>query len=143
SELRHAYVPDPWERLGYDSTLVDIPNMNAELLDLGTFEYEVLPGITLIWTPGHSKGHLSAIVRPGDGAQPLVFPFDVAYMRHNLEDKVLMGLHSDPAELLDSMVRIENIAKRIGGKIFYSHDPEEYETYTLAPGHYGEPTRIS
>ena len=143
SELRHAYVPDPWERLGYDSTLVDIPNMNVELLDLGAFEYEVLPGITLIWTPGHSSGHLSAIVRPGDGAQPLVFPFDVAYMRHNLEDKVLMGLHSDPAELLDSMVRIENIAKRIGGKIFYSHDPEEYETYTLAPGHYGEPTRIS
>ena len=35
------------------------------------------------------------------------------------------------------MVRIENIAKRIGGKIFYSHDPEEYATYKLAPVHYG------
>ena len=68
----------------------------------------------------------------------MVFPFDVAYMRHNLEDKVLMGLHTDPAELLDSMARIENIAKQIGGKIFYSHDPEEYETYNLAPGYYGE-----
>ena len=137
SELRHAYVPDPWERLGYDSDLVNIPNMNVELLDLGTFEYSLLPGLDLIWTPGHSSGHLSLIVRPGDGHQPLVFPVDVAYMKHNLEHKVLMGLHSDPAELLDSMVRVENIAKRIGGKIFYSHDPEEYATYKLAPVHYG------
>ena len=63
----------------------------------------------------------------------MVFPVDVAYTRHNLEDKVLMGLHTDPAELLDSMVRIENIAKKIGGKIFYSHDPEEYKNYNLCP----------
>jgi hypothetical protein len=48
-----------------------------------------------------------------------------------------MGLHSDPLELLDSMNRIENIARKIGGKIFYSHDPEEYAGYTLCPAYYG------
>lgn len=137
SELRHAHVPDPWERLGYDPDLVVMPGMKAELLDLGHFEYEVLPGITLIETPGHSVGHLSAIIRPGGDTPPLVFPFDVAYTRHNLEDRVLMGLHSDPADLLDSMVRIENIAKKIGGTIFFSHDPDEFVGYTLAPGYYG------
>ena len=137
SELRHAYVPDPWERLGYDPDLVVMPGMKMELLELGTFEYEVLSGITLIETPGHSNGHLSAIIRPGGDTPPLVFPFDVAYTRHNLEDRVLMGLHTDPVELLDSMNRIENIARRIGGKIFFSHDPDEFSTYTLAPGHYG------
>lgn len=137
SELRHAFVPDPWERLGYDPELVVMPGMKTELLELGQFEYEVVPGITLIETPGHSAGHLSAIVRPGGDAAPLVFPFDVAYTRHNLQDRVLMGLHTDPADLLDSMIRIENIAKRIGGKIFFSHDPEEYAGYTLAPGYYG------
>jgi hypothetical protein len=41
-------------------------------------------------------------------------------------------------ELLDSMARIENIAKKIGGKIFYSHDPEEYQGYTLSPDYYGD-----
>lgn len=137
SELRHAYVPDPWERLGYDADLVAIPGMKTELLELGSFEYEVASGITLIETPGHSVGHLSAIVRPGGDHPPMVFPFDVAYTKHNLKDRVLMGLHSDPRELLDSMNRIDNIAKRIGGKIFYSHDPEEFTTYTLAPGYYG------
>lgn len=137
SELRHAYVPDPWERLGYDPDLVAMPGMKTELLELGTFEYEVASGITLIETPGHSVGHLSAIVRPGGNTAPMVFPFDVAYTRHNLKDRVLMGLHSDPRELLDSMNRIDNIAQRIGGKIFYSHDPEDFATYTLAPGYYG------
>jgi 4-pyridoxolactonase len=137
SELRHAYVPDPWERLGYDPDLVAMPGMKTELLELGTYEYEVLPGITLIETPGHSVGHLSVIIRPGGETPPMVFPVDVAYTRHNLEDRVLMGLHSDPRELLDSMNRIDNIARKIGGKIFYSHDPKEFATYTLAPGYYG------
>ncbi|MCC6312882.1 MAG: N-acyl homoserine lactonase family protein [Thermomicrobiales bacterium] len=137
SELRHAYVPDVWERLGYDRTLVDVPMKSVELLELGDFEYEVVPGITLVETPGHSNGHLSVIIQPGEGHQPMVFPVDVAYTRHNLEDKVLMGLHSDPEDLWRSMVKIENIARRLGGKIFYSHDPEDFATYTLAPGYYG------
>ena len=138
SELRHSYVPDPWERLGYDPELVVMPGMKTIMLDLGDFEYEVLPGITLIETPGHSAGHLSVIVDPGADHRPMVFPIDVAYTEHNLKDRVLMGLHSDPAELLDSMMRIENIAKKVGGDIFYSHDPEKFTGYKLAPDFYGE-----
>jgi 4-pyridoxolactonase len=138
SELRHSHVPDPWERLGYDPELVVMPGMKTIMLDLKDFEYEVLPGITLVETPGHSAGHLSAIIDPGGDQRPMVVPFDVAYTEHNLKDRVLMGLHSDPAELLDSMMRIENIAKKVGGDIFYSHDPEKFKGYKLAPDFYGE-----
>ncbi|MBL8128044.1 MAG: N-acyl homoserine lactonase family protein [Thermomicrobiales bacterium] len=138
SELRHSYVPDPWERLGYDPDLVVMPGMKTIMLDLGDFEYEVLPGITLVETPGHSAGHLSVIVDPGGDHRPMVFPIDVAYTEHNLKDRVLMGLHSDPADLLDSMMRIENITKKVGGDIFYSHDPEKFKGYKLAPDFYGE-----
>jgi 4-pyridoxolactonase len=108
-----------------------------ELLELLDYEYEVVPGVTLIETPGHSKGHLSAVVRPTHD-QPMVFPIDVAYSKHNLIDRVLMGLHTDPEDLLRSMMKIENIAHKIGGKIFYSHDPAEYATYKKAPEFYGE-----
>lgn len=111
--------------------------MKPVLLDVGHGEYEVLPGITLIETPGHSVGHLSAIIRPGGNTPPLVFPFDVAWTKHSLVDRVMMGLHTDPRELLDSMNRIENLAKRIGGQIFYSHDRDEYATYCKAPEFYG------
>ena len=138
SELRHAFVPDPWERLGYDRNLVDMPGARMELIELNDgYEYEVVSGVTLIYTPGHSNGHLSVIVRPTNDV-PMVFPIDVAYTRHNLVDKVLMGLHSDPEDLLGSMFKIENIAQKIGGKIFYSHDPDEFRTYKKAPEFYGE-----
>lgn len=135
SELRHAYVPDPWERLGYDSALVEMPGARMEMLELNGYDYDVVPGVTLIETPGHSAGHLSVVVKMGSQA-PLVFPIDVAYSRHNLEDKVLMGLHSDPADLLNSMVKIQNIAHRLGGQIFYSHDPDDYKNYRKAPEYY-------
>ena len=135
SELRHAYVPDPWERLGYDSDLVNMPGAKMDLLELNGYDYDVVPGVTLIDTPGHSAGHLSAVVKLGSQT-PMVFPIDVAWLRHNLEDKVLMGLHSDPTDLLNSMVKIENIALRLGGKIFYPHDPDDYKTYRKAPEYY-------
>lgn len=137
AELRHAFVPDPWERLGYDRDLVDMPGANLTLLEpLGDATYEVVPGVTLFETPGHSAGHLSAIVRP-DGDVPMVFPIDVAWFRENLERRVLMGLHSDPLDLLRSMQRVENEALRIGGRIFYSHDPQEYASYKKGPDFYG------
>jgi len=135
SELRHAFVPDPWERLGYDRDLVDMPGANVELLELNGYDYDVVPGVTLIETPGHSAGHLSVVVQMG-AKPPLIFPIDVAYTRHNLVDKVIMGLHSDPADLLHSMMKIENIALRTGGQIFYSHDPDEYRSYRIAPEYY-------
>src|SRR5690349_4154937 len=83
-ELRHAFVPDPWERLGYDRTLVDMQGARMELIELNDgYEYEVVSGVTLIFTPGHSNGHLSVVVRPTNDV-PMVFPIDVAYTRHNL-----------------------------------------------------------
>ena len=137
-ELRHAFVPDPWERLGYDRTLIDMPGAKLDLLEpLGDLEHEVLPGVTLIETPGHSKGHLSAIVHPTND-QTMIFPFDVAYTPHNLYDRVVMGLHSDPTDMIRSMQRIENLAHKHQAKIFFSHDVVEYQTYKKAPEFYGE-----
>jgi 4-pyridoxolactonase len=137
SELRHAFVPDPWERLGYDRNLIDMPGAKMELLELNGYDHEVVSGVTLIETPGHSAGHLSVVVRLTN-EPPMVFPIDVAWTRHNLVDKVLMGLHTDPEDLLRSMMKIENIAHKVGGRIFYPHDPDEYKAYKKAPEFYGE-----
>lgn len=137
-ELRHAFVPDPWAKLGYDRNLVDMPGAKHTLLEpLGDIEYTILPGITAIETPGHSKGHLSFIIEPAND-QPMIFPIDVAYTPHNLYDRTLMGLHSDPEDLLRSMQRIEHYARKLNGKIFFSHDATEYATYKKAPEFYGE-----
>ena len=135
AELRHAYVPDPWERLGYDRVLVEIPNAKIELLELNGYDYELVPGVTLIDTPGHSSGHMSLVVKLGS-QPPMVFPIDVAWTKENLEHKKLMGLHTDPNDLLHSMLKMQNIAVKLGGNIFYPHDPAEYKSYRKAPEYY-------
>ncbi len=137
TELRHAYVPDPWERLEYDTNLVELPGGRFDLLAIDDYDYEVIPGLTLIETPGHSWGHYAVVVRP-TGEVPMVFPIDVAYNRNSLENKVLPGLHTDPTQLLASMVKIENIAHKIGGQIIYSHDSDAWKDYRKAPDFYGE-----
>ncbi|MCI0690183.1 MAG: N-acyl homoserine lactonase family protein [Sporichthyaceae bacterium] len=45
--------------------LVDAPGLRYELLD---GEAEVLPGVLVVPTPGHTAGHQSVVVRRGDGA---------------------------------------------------------------------------
>jgi 4-pyridoxolactonase len=134
-ELRHAFVPETFERLGYDRQLVDMPSAKMQLLDLRGYEYELVPGVTLIDTPGHSYGHMSVVVKLGSQA-PMVFPIDVAWTRENLEHRHPMGLHVDPLQLQYSMMKIQNIADRIGGKIFLPHDAAEYPTYRKAPQGY-------
>lgn len=134
-ELRHAFVPDPWERIGYDRNLVDMPGAKIELLELNGYEYELVPGVTLIDTPGHSTGHISVVVKLGSQA-PMVFPIDVAWTRENLEHRRVMGLHTDPLQLIHSMMKMQNLAARIGGNIFYSHDAEAYKSYRKAPQAY-------
>jgi N-acyl homoserine lactone hydrolase len=44
--------------------LVDAPDLTYELLD---GEAEILPGVTVLPTPGHTLGHQSLVVRRGDG----------------------------------------------------------------------------
>ena len=44
--------------------LVDVPGARYEVLD---GETEVLPGVLLVPTPGHTAGHQSLVVRTGDG----------------------------------------------------------------------------
>jgi N-acyl homoserine lactone hydrolase len=44
--------------------LVDIPGVRYEVL---TGEAEVLPGVLVVPTPGHTAGHQSLVVRQGDG----------------------------------------------------------------------------
>jgi glyoxylase-like metal-dependent hydrolase (beta-lactamase superfamily II) len=50
-------------------------NASFELLDGDT---EILPGVSVITTPGHTEGHQSVVVRTGDGSADLLTG-DAAY----------------------------------------------------------------
>ena len=78
SELRHAYVPDPWERLGYDPESGRHAGHEDRTARSRPLRVRGAAGHHPDRNPGPLRGHLSVILRPGGDTPPMVFPIDVA-----------------------------------------------------------------
>ena len=86
--VRFAHVPIFVQRAEYDAVAapdyvvewVRFPGACYELLD---GDEEVLPGISVLSTPGHSPGHQAVVVAVDEG--PVVLAGDVAYSMAELE----------------------------------------------------------
>jgi N-acyl homoserine lactone hydrolase len=88
---------------------LDFMNARFELLD---GDAEILPGLSVITTPGHTAGHQCVVVQPADGA-PDVLIGDAAYTPRQYLDPASRdlppGQASDPVSWQDSLQRIRSI----------------------------------
>jgi glyoxylase-like metal-dependent hydrolase (beta-lactamase superfamily II) len=71
-------------------------------------ETELVPGVRVIETPGHSRGSISVVAELEEG--PWVMAGDALPTRDNFLAWVPPGIHFDPEVALDSMRRIVDIA---------------------------------
>src|ERR1700727_938147 len=96
----------------------DFMNARFELLDGDT---EVLPGLSVITTPGHTVGHQSVLVSSGDGRPDLLIG-DAAYTprqyQHPASDKLPPGQADDLTAWRDSLHRIRSLA---GARVHFCH----------------------
>jgi N-acyl homoserine lactone hydrolase len=88
----------------------DFMNARFELLDGDT---ELLPGLAVITTPGHTAGHQSVVVQSADGTSDVLIG-DAAYtprqyLRPPGDDDLPPGQASDPATWRDSLRRIRSM----------------------------------
>jgi N-acyl homoserine lactone hydrolase len=87
----------------------DFMNARFELLDGDT---EVLPGLSVITTPGHTVGHQSVVVTADDGSSDVLIG-DAAYTPRQYagppDEELPRGQASDPAAWRDSLRRIRAI----------------------------------
>src|SRR6185312_13793829 len=85
-------------------------NARFELLDGDT---EILPGLSVISTPGHTVGHQSVIVTAGDGTSDVLIG-DAAYTPRQYagppDEQLPAGQASDPAAWRDSLRRIRSVS---------------------------------
>lgn len=67
TEWEYAKHPIPSQEKLYDFSWTDesVSHMSYQLISVD--DYDVLPGIRLIQTPGHSRGHQSVVVNTSDG----------------------------------------------------------------------------
>lgn len=132
-ELRHALVPEPFERLGYADKVFHRPDSVYRWLEGDTVEFA--DGIRLLFTPGHTVGHYSMVIER-EGERPILFCADVTYTQETWEKELISGFHNDPTANYVSVRKLKQLASRTGAEVFFTHDMAAWESYKHAPDHY-------
>ncbi|CAN5369367.1 4-pyridoxolactonase [soil metagenome] len=132
-ELRQAKVPEPFERLGYSDMSFDYTGVTYKPI---SGDYEIVPGVTLFETPGHTIGHYSMLVELAN-ERSMLFCGDAAYTRTTLEKEWIAGFHLDPAKSVEAIRRLNYLGRTKDADIYPSHELESFKTWKLAPDYYG------
>jgi 4-pyridoxolactonase len=126
-ELAQARDYEPFEYFGYSDTTWDWQGARFSTV---SGDVELAPGIRLFETPGHSVGHLSALVGS------MLFAFDVVATRSALEREIQSGFHIDTIAGVRSIRRVKALAQEHAAEIFLSHDADAWSEYRHAPDFY-------
>jgi len=88
--------------------------------------------VTVISTPGHSKGHQSLLVRLEH--QTVFLLADAAYLVSKMHSRSLPGILWSPDAIISSWERIEEIAREEEAELITTHDLEYETNVRIAPG---------
>ncbi|MCE2940242.1 MAG: MBL fold metallo-hydrolase [Gemmatimonadota bacterium] len=97
-----------------------VPLFEAERLELVTGKQVVLPGITVLPTPGHVPHHQSVLVQ--SGGETLCFLGDVCPTAHHLPLPWIMGYDVEPLVTLESKRWLLRQAAEEGWTVMFEHD---------------------
>ncbi len=100
-------------------------------------EYDLVPGIRAIETPGHTAGHMSMLIELPKG-KPILLAGDAADLTENIEQEIAPGLcwHDKEDLALASIRKLKNIAKETEACLWPNHDMSFYRQCTPFPGFY-------
>lgn len=98
------------------------------LLHLADGEEEVAPGVRVVPTPGHTRGHQSVLVDDGHGHK-LLFLGDVVPTSLHVRLAWIMGYDLDVVSTLESKRRILSRARDERWLLVFGHDRETHAGY--------------
>ncbi|MBS1888582.1 MAG: N-acyl homoserine lactonase family protein [Actinobacteria bacterium] len=88
--------------------------------------------LTLVPTPGHTKGHQSLLVRLDDG-QAIFLLADAAYLLDKMRIRHPPAVLWDEAAILDTWERVEALEREHDAFLITSHDLDYEERLKIAP----------
>ncbi len=118
SEYRHALYPDRHASGGY------LPAEFAGEYELLAGDATIAPGVHALFTPGHTHGHQSILVRVGGGWHCLVG--DVVDNRELLDRKRMPGVVVDPDQAMLSTARLRLLESALDAQLLFTHDAEQH-----------------
>lgn len=122
-EWSYAKQPIDTQRIIYNGLWERAPLNYFSYSLVAVDHFEVLPGLRLIKTPGHSAGHQSVLVNTEEGT--LCIAGDAANLMENLLTGAPPGILFSTEEALMSMEKVKGLADQI----LTGHDPgiEKYQ----------------
>jgi len=103
--------------------------------DIVDGDWQVMPGLTMIDTRGHTSGHQSAIVElPRSGK--FVLSFDAGDLQENFDHEILPGGSVDDDAALAAIRRINKLVAELPASLLLFHDPVAIQKTRLAPDFY-------
>ena len=117
---------------GYLPRDYDAPGLRWDLRD---GDWQAMPGLDLLDTPGHTPGHQSALVTLQSGRR-LILPFDAGDLAENFADEVMPGSTTDADAALASLRRVKALQREHDAEMLLFHDPVAIQSLRLAPDCY-------
>ena len=131
AEYRFAFHPDGFVSGQYMRNHFDYP-LDFDLLE---GDQIILPGVSVIKTPGHTPGHQSILVKLVSG-KAYIFPGDAICLKDNLTLKIPPSNTWSSEQAADSIYRLEHLSKLLKAEIIPSHDLDEWEALRKSPAFY-------
>lgn len=131
-EYAYAHYPAAFFAPFYYRKNFDLPGYRWRLLD---GDSELVPGVTVLRTDGHTPGHQSLLVElPETG--PVILAGDCVYWQEHLDDEKVPGVVWNPTQALHTIKRLKTLARLVGGRVFPSHDPVFWASVRQSPEAY-------
>ncbi|MFW6039935.1 MAG: MBL fold metallo-hydrolase [Gemmatimonadota bacterium] len=109
--IKASYLPDNFDPLEREGRIRFLET-----------DGEVVPGITVVRTPGHTPGHQSVLI--GRGERKLLYLADLVPTTAHLPLPWIMGYDVEPLVTLESKRRELGRAVEQGWTLAFEHDPE-------------------
>ena len=139
-EYEYAYAPDWFAKGAYIRADFDKPGLDWKFLGGEYTDHFDLFGdgaIRMIFTPGHSPGHQSSLVRlPNTGS--ILLTIDAAYTMDHWEDRALASLVCSSVDAARSVRKLRRIAEETGAMVVTGHGPVLWPTFQHAPAGFYE-----
>jgi N-acyl homoserine lactone hydrolase len=131
-EIRFAYWPD---RIGAGFF------RTADFEPTRSFNWNEIPGIdvdlfgdgsiVVLFTPGHTPGELSLLVRLP--SRNFILTGDTVHLRAALENEIPFPVDSDTAAAVRSLRRLKLLRDTADATVWITHDPEDWVDLAHAP----------
>ncbi|PKM89872.1 MAG: hypothetical protein CVU87_04015 [Firmicutes bacterium HGW-Firmicutes-12] len=126
AEYRYAMYPDSFYAASYMKNHYDY-DLNYVLVE---GDMEIVSGVHLLATPGHTIGHQSVFVTMENGAK-IIIAGDAAYTWESVEKIVPPGNCYDMVGSVLSLQKLQTIQRITGADLLPSHEPNHEFYHTI------------